>query len=194
MSHHSHCKRLLPYIQPKPTLLKFETIFPRPVTTDPAEQSIPFFPVAPLWILTGHYKVTSEPSLLQAEQPHLSQPLLVGEVIHPLDHFLWSSLGCTPTGSYLSCTEDSTCGRSTPGEASQGRAEGQDHLSQPVGHTAFDAAQDMVGFLGCEGTLLAHVQLPIHQHQQVLFGRAVLNPFSCVAFSPLFLKCNSPGT
>ena len=32
----------------------------------------------------------------------------------------------------------------------------------------------MVGFLGCEGTLLAHVQLPIHQYPQC---RAVLNPF-----------------
>jgi len=39
-----------------------------------------------------------------------------------------------------------------------------------------DAAQDMVGFQGCEGTLLAHVQLPIHQYLQVFFGRAALNP------------------
>ena len=53
----------------------------------------------------------------------------------------------------------------------QHKVEGQDHLPQPAGHAA---AQDMVGFLGCEDTLLAHVQLPIYQG---LFSRAVLNPF-----------------
>ena len=35
----------------------------------------------------------------------------------------------------------------------------------------------MVGFLGCEDTLLVHVQLAIHQKTQVLFVRAALNPF-----------------
>lgn len=49
-------------------------------------------------------------------------------------------------------------------------------LPQPAGHTSFDAAQAMVGFLSCEGKLLAHVHLAIHQYPQVLFGRAVLNP------------------
>jgi len=39
----------------------------------------------------------------------------------------------------------------------QHRVEGQDHLPQPAGHSSFDAAQDTVGFLGCEGTSLAHV-------------------------------------
>ena len=31
--------------------------------------------------------------------------------------------------------------------------------------------------MGCEGTLLAHVQLPIHQYPQVLFGKVVLYPY-----------------
>ena len=35
----------------------------------------------------------------------------------------------------------------------------------------------MAGFLGCKGTLLARVQLPIHQNPQVLFSRAVLHPY-----------------
>ena len=39
------------------------------------------------------------------------------------------------------------------------RAEGQDHLPGPAGHDSLDAAQDTVGFWGCEDTLLAHVQL-----------------------------------
>ena len=35
----------------------------------------------------------------------------------------------------------------------------------------------MVGFLGCKGKLLAHVQFAIHQYSQVFFSRAVLSPF-----------------
>ena len=59
----------------------------------------------------------------------------------------------------------------------QHRAEGQDHLSHPAGHTSSDAAWDLVGFLGCKGTLLACVQLAIHQYSQVIFSRAVIHPF-----------------
>jgi len=40
------------------------------------------------------------------------------------------------------------------------------------------AAQDTVGFLGCECTLSAHVQLFIHQYPQVLLRRAAVNPFT----------------
>ena len=36
----------------------------------------------------------------------------------------------------------------------------------------------MVGLLGCERTLLDHVELLIHQYFQVLLLRAALNPFS----------------
>ena len=49
------------------------------------------------------------------------------------------------------------------------RAEWQSHLPHCTGHTSFDAAQDMVGFLGCMCTLLAPVQFLISQHQQVFF-------------------------
>jgi len=59
----------------------------------------------------------------------------------------------------------------------QSRVEGQNHLPRPAGHSSFDAAQTTVGLLGCERTLLAHVQLFIHQYPQVLLSRAALNPF-----------------
>ena len=39
------------------------------------------------------------------------------------------------------------------------RVEGQDHFCFPADHAFFDTAQDMVGFLGCMGTLVTHVQL-----------------------------------
>ncbi|KAK4808956.1 hypothetical protein QYF61_013590 [Mycteria americana] len=46
-----------------------------------------------------------------------------------------------------------------------------------VGTSHGENSQDMVGFLGCERTLLAHVQLFSHQYLQVLLHRAALNPF-----------------
>ena len=36
--------------------------------------------------MEGCYKVSPEPSLLQAEQPQLSQPVFLGEVFQPPDH------------------------------------------------------------------------------------------------------------
>jgi len=54
--------------------------------------------------------------------------------------------------------------------------EGQNPLPHPAGHAFLDAAQDMVGLLGCERTLVAHVKLLIHQYPQVLLSRAALNP------------------
>ena len=57
------------------------------------------------------------------------------------------------------------------GLTEQSRAEGQDHLPHSAGHASFNAAQDLIGFLGCEDTLLAHIQLATHRYPQVLFGR-----------------------
>ncbi|KAK4818005.1 hypothetical protein QYF61_004118 [Mycteria americana] len=108
---------------------------------------------------------------LGAEQPQLSQPVLIGEVLQPSDHFhgppldLLQQLHVLVLQSWTQyCRWDLT------------RAEGQNHLSRPAGHAAFDAAQDTVGLLGCQCTLLAHVQLFVHQYPQVLFRRAALNP------------------
>jgi len=71
----------------------------------------------------------------------------------------------------------------------QGRAEGQNPLSQPADHAAGDAAQVMVSLPGCECTLLAHVQLFIHQYPQVFIFRAALNLFSA---QPVFVLGIAP--
>jgi len=50
------------------------------------------FLLSPLSKLKGHKKVSLKPSLLQAEQPQLSQPFLPAEGFQPLDHcwgLLW---------------------------------------------------------------------------------------------------------
>lgn len=43
-------------------------------------------------------------------------------------------------------------------EFHKSRIKGENHLSQLVGHSAFDAVQTVVGFLGCECMLLGHVE------------------------------------
>ena len=68
-----------------------------------------------------------------------------------------ASSGPAPTGPCPPCAGDPRAGRSAPGGSQQSRAEGENPLPQPAGHAAGDAAQDTVGFLSCERTLLAHI-------------------------------------
>jgi len=104
----------------------FEAISPYSVTTGPAQESVPFFPVAPLWILTGcsqvscslPFSICTAPALSLSSQKSCS---IRGGIFVALLWMLSNSL-C------LSCTEDSTPAGSAPGEASQHRAEGQQHL------------------------------------------------------------------
>jgi len=53
--------------------------------SNPAKESVPFLSAATLQILRGQSQVSPQPSLLQAKQPQLSQPVFLGEVFHPLD-------------------------------------------------------------------------------------------------------------
>ena len=107
-----------------------------------------------------------------------SQPLLVGEVFHPLDHF------CGPPLDTLQQVRVSPVLRTPPrdavlqGRSHQCRVGGQDHLPRPTGCPFFDAAKGMADFLGCEGTLLARVQLAIHQYPEILSGRIMIYPFT----------------
>lgn len=58
----------------------------------------------------------------------------------------------------------------------ESKVEGQNHIPQSVGHI-FDAAQNVIGFLGCKCTFLAHIQPFIQQHPQDLLLRAGFSPF-----------------
>ena len=57
------------------------------------------------------------------------------------------------------------------------RVERQDHFPLFASYDSFGATQNTVGFLGCKSTLLAHVKLAYPPLLQVLFSRAMLNPF-----------------
>lgn len=62
-------------------------------------------------------------------------------------------------GLYLSCAEDPRGRLSTVDGVSLKVKRGR-----PADHADFDVAQDGVGFLGCDRTLLTHVQLFIHMY------------------------------
>ncbi|KAK4826957.1 hypothetical protein QYF61_012806 [Mycteria americana] len=114
---------------------------------------------------------------LIAEQPQLSQPVLIGEVLQPSDHFRGPALDPIQQVHVLLVLRALELDAVLQVGSHQSRVEGENHLPQPAGHASFDAAQDTVGLLGCKRTLPAHVQLFVHQYPQVLFRRAALNPF-----------------
>ncbi|KAK4826701.1 hypothetical protein QYF61_010916 [Mycteria americana] len=135
----------------------FKATTPCPITIGPCKKSLSSF-----LVLEGCYKVFLEPSLLQAEQPQLSQPVFIGEVLQPSDHLHGSPLDLFQQVCVLLM----------------------------LGAPELDAAlQDMVGFLGCKCTLPGHVELLINQHPQVLLLRAALNPFSA---QPVFVLGIAP--
>ena len=72
----------------------------------------------------------------------------------------------------------------------QSGAEGQNRFPRPVGHTAFDAAQDIVVILDCKCTLLRYVQLLVNQHPHILLLRAALKLFSVQPVFALELTLN----
>ena len=98
-------------------------------------------------MLKGRSQVSPETSLLQAEQPQLSQPVLTGEVFYPSDQF------CAPPLDVLQQVHVSPVLRTPHLDAVlQVRSHTTEQkgriTSRPVGHSALDAAQDMVGLLG----------------------------------------------
>ncbi|KAK4810846.1 hypothetical protein QYF61_008818 [Mycteria americana] len=115
--------------------------------------------------------------LSPAKQPQLSQPVLIGEVFHPSDRFCGPPLDPCQQVHVFPVLRTPELDAGLQVGSHQRGVEGQNHLPRPAGHASFDAAQDTVGFLGCERTLPAHVQLFIHQYPQVLLLRAALNPF-----------------
>ena len=58
------------------------------------------------------------------------------------------------------------------------RAERQNHLPRPAGHTSLDATWDMVGLLGFKCTMLVRVESFINRHAQILLLRPALESFS----------------
>ena len=149
--------------------------------------------------MEGCNKFFLEPCLLQAEQPQLSQPFLIGKVFQPSDHFCGCPLAPLHGVHVFPVLRAPELDKAFQVGSHQSGVEGQNHLPQPADHTytesqnhrstSLDAAQDTVGLLGCECTLVAHVQLFIPQYPQVLLGRAALSP--CI-LQPILMVVVAP--
>ncbi|KAK4817079.1 hypothetical protein QYF61_027910, partial [Mycteria americana] len=155
-----------PNIQSKPPLVQLEAISSCPITcylgeeTDPTSLQPPF-----------SNKVSPQPPFLQAEQPQFPQPLPISLVLQTLHQLRCPS---------LDTLQPLNVSLGVRGPTLNTVFEGHDHCPSPAGHAIFDTSQDAVGFLGHLGTLLAHIQVAVNQHSQVLFRLA--------AFQPLFPK------
>ena len=60
----------------------------------PAKETVPFFLIAPLSILTGHYEISPEPSLLQAEQSQLPKGAIFSTWRNSVHTFVSDTLPC----------------------------------------------------------------------------------------------------
>ncbi|KAK4815509.1 LOW QUALITY PROTEIN: hypothetical protein QYF61_003067, partial [Mycteria americana] len=116
-------------------------------------------------------------ALRKSKVPVLLTPLAASprEVLQPSDHFCCPPLDPLQQLPVLLVLRAPELDAILQVRSHQSGVEGQNHLPRPAGHASFDAAQDMVGLLGCEHTLLAHVQLFVHQYPQVLSCRAALD-------------------
>jgi len=99
-------------------------------------------------------------------------------VFHPSDHFCGPLLDLLQQVHVFPVLRAPQLDAGLQVRSHQSGVEGQNHLLRPAEHTAFDAAQETVGLLGCKLTLPGHVELLINQQPQVLLLRATLNPFS----------------
>ncbi|PKU46357.1 rna-directed dna polymerase from mobile element jockey- hypothetical protein [Limosa lapponica baueri] len=162
------------YVDPEKQRVK--TISPCPITTLPHHLSCrsPLRTGRSPWMLL--FSRMNNPN---------SQPLLTGEVLQASDHLRGPPLDPFQQVHILPVLRTPELDAVLQVGSHESRAEGQNHLPGPAGHTSFNATQGVLGFLGCNCMLPAHVKLLVHQHPQVLLLRAGLNPFSSQPVSVL---------
>ncbi|KAK4831520.1 hypothetical protein QYF61_018122 [Mycteria americana] len=115
-----------------------------------------------------------------AKQSQLPQPLLIRLLLQTLHQLRCPSLDTLQHLNVSLVVGGPTLNTAFEVRPHQCRVQGHDHFPSPAGHAIFHTSQDAIGFLGHLGTLLAHIQVTVNQHPQVLFRQA--------AFQPLFPK------
>ncbi|KAK4818988.1 hypothetical protein QYF61_022819 [Mycteria americana] len=157
-------KEIFPNIQPKPPLAQLEAISSCPTASYLGEETDP------------HLSTTS----FQTKQPQFPQPLLIRLGLQTLHQLRCPSLDTLQHLNVSLVVRGPKLNTGFEVRPHQCQVQGHDHCPSPAGHTIFDTSQDAIGFLGHLGTLLAHIQVAVDQHPQVLLCLA--------AFQPLFPK------
>ncbi|KAK4831414.1 hypothetical protein QYF61_017545 [Mycteria americana] len=111
-----------------------------------------------------------------AKQPQLPQLLLIRLLLQTLPQLRCPSLDTLQHLNVSLVVRSPKLNTVFEVRPHQCRVQGHDHFPSPAGHAIFDTSQDAIGFLGHLGTLLAHIQLAVNQHPQVLFRWAALQP------------------
>ncbi|KAK4831254.1 hypothetical protein QYF61_016486 [Mycteria americana] len=119
-------------------------------------------------------------TICNAKQPQFPQPLLIRLLLQTLHQLRCPSLDTLQHLNVSLVVRGPKLNTVVEVRPHQCRVQGHDHSPSPAGHATSDTSQDAIGFLGHLGTLLAHIQLAVNQHPQVLFCQA--------AFQPLFPK------
>ena len=107
---------------------------PCPITPHPSEKSLSILPVGPLQVLEGCSMVTPEPSFLQAEQPQLPQPVLIGEVLQPSDYLRCPPLDTLQHIHVLPMLGAPELDAVVQVGSHESGIKGQNHLPRPAGH------------------------------------------------------------
>ncbi|KAK4818594.1 hypothetical protein QYF61_015456 [Mycteria americana] len=156
-------EEIFPNIQSKPPLAQLEAISSCPIACDLGEETNTHLSTTSFQVVVGSEKISPQPPFLQAKQPQFPQSLLIRLLLQTLHQLHCPSLD---TLQHLSAFLYSS-------------AKYRETTSLVLLATFSDTSQDAIGLLGHLGTLLAHIQLAIDQHPQVLCW---------AAFQPLFPK------
>ncbi|KAK4814935.1 hypothetical protein QYF61_006290 [Mycteria americana] len=167
-------------LQSKPPLVQLEAISSCPMACYLGEETDPRLATTSFQAVVESDEVSPQPPFLQAEQPQVPQPLPISLVLQTLPQLRCPSLDTLQPLNVPLVVGGPKLNTAFEVRPHQCRVQGHDHCPSPAGHTIADTSQDAIGFLGHLGTLLAHIQVAVNQHSQVLFRRA--------AFQPLFPK------
>ncbi|KAK4814948.1 hypothetical protein QYF61_006892 [Mycteria americana] len=149
-------------------------------TTLSVKRDQPHLSTASFQAVVESDEVSPQPPFLQAEQPQVPQPLPISLVLQTLPQLHCPSLDTLQPLNVSLVVRGPTLNTAFEVRPHQCPVQGHDHCPTTAGHTISGTSQDAIGFLGHLGTLLAHIQVAVNEHPQVLLCQA--------AFQPLFPK------
>ncbi|GAB0204449.1 hypothetical protein GRJ2_002910500 [Grus japonensis] len=174
------CEEIFPDIPSKLPLVQLETVSSHPLACYLGEETNTHVTTTSFRVVAENEKVSPQPPFLQAKQSQFPQPLLIRLVLWTLHQLCCPSLDKLQHLNVCLVLRGPELNTGLEVRPHQCPVQGHDHIPTPAGHTIPDTSQDAGGLLGHLGTLLAHIQLAVSQHPQVLFCQA--------AFQPLFPK------
>ena len=105
--------------------------------------------------MEGWNEISLKPSLLQAKQPQLRQPVFIRDVLQSSNHLHGPPLDLLQQLNIFLELGDPGLDTVLHERPRKGKVEGYNHLSLPACHLSLDAALDPFGLQDCKFILLA---------------------------------------